>query len=151
MAIKLTSFLLLLKLVLLFAVLFVIIRDVGVWGLVMMAIVRWRRLPCAIQAGELCGTDLLRARGAGHAPLVLSPALLSRAAAGGQEALSHGCSSRVAPPTCSSPHHHNCSKQNAWCDEKQSLCFIWTCFDHRHTHTHTDVKCMFFLFSLAKE
>lgn len=91
----LTSFLLLLELVLLLAVLFVIIRDVGVWRLVVMAIVRRRWFPGTVQARELCGTDLLGAGGASHTPRVLRPALLSGAAAGGQEALSHGCCSLV--------------------------------------------------------
>lgn len=93
----LTPFLLLLELVLLLAVLFVIVRDVCIWRLVVMAIVRRRRLAGAIQPRKLGGADLLRAGGASHAPWVLSPALLSRAAAGGQEALSHGCSALITP------------------------------------------------------
>lgn len=99
----LTSFLLLFELVLLLAVLFVLIWNIGIWYFVVMAIVWWWWFPSAIQAREFCGTDLLRAGGSGHAPWVLSPALLSRTAARGHEALSHGCSGLVTPLTSTSP------------------------------------------------
>ena len=108
----LTPFLLLLELVLLLAVFFVIVRHISVRCLMVMTIVRRWRLAGAIQPRELGGTDLLRAGGACHAPWVLSPALLCRAAAGGQEALSHGCSALITPLAAgTSPLHHTCSRQ----------------------------------------
>lgn len=55
----------------------------------MQAVVRRGRLPGAVQAREFCGADLLRAGGAGEAPGVLHPTVLTGAARGGQEALGH--------------------------------------------------------------
>lgn len=110
-SLSLTPFLLLLELVLLLAVLFVVVRDVGVGRLVVMSIVRRRRFAGAIQPGELGGADFLGAGRAGHAPGVLGPALLRRAAAGGQEALGHGCSGLNAPLVGASPLHRCCSGQ----------------------------------------
>lgn len=107
----LTPFLLLLELVLLLAVLFVIVGDVGVGRLVVMSIVRRRWFPGAVQPGEFGGADFLRARGAGHAPGVLGPALLCGAATGGQEALGHGCFGLITPLIHTSPLHHTCSGQ----------------------------------------
>lgn len=77
----------------------------------MMSIVRGRLFASTIQTGELGGADLLRAGGAGHANRVLRPALLCRAAAGGQEALGHGCGGFLTALTGSSPLHHTCSEQ----------------------------------------
>lgn len=74
-----------------------------------MAVMRWGWFASAVQPRELGGADFLRAWGAGHAPWVFSPALLSGAAAGGQEALGHGCPDLITPLTGTSPLHHTCS------------------------------------------
>lgn len=108
----LTSFLLLLELILLFVVLFVIVWHVRVRCLMVMTIVWWWWLAGAVQPWKLGGTDFLGAGGASHAPWVLSPALLCRAAAGGQEALSHGWCPLIKPLAAgTSPLHHTCSRQ----------------------------------------
>lgn len=48
-----------------------------------------RGLACPVQSRELCRTDLLRAGGPGQPAAMLGPAVFTRAAARGQEALSH--------------------------------------------------------------
>lgn len=127
----LTPLLFFLKLVLLLAVLFVIIWDVGIRCLVMVAIVRWWRFTSAVQPWKLGRADFLRARATCHTPWVFSPALLSRtAAAGGQEALSHGCCGLVtALAAWTSPLHHTCStsKYCHCCDHPRwtSYAVVW--------------------------
>ena len=63
----------------------------------MVTVVRRRGLARAVQSGKLGGADLLGAGGAGGTPWVLRPPLLRGAAAGGQEALCHGCSALLRP------------------------------------------------------
>lgn len=48
-----------------------------------------RGLARPVQSRELCRTDLLRAGGPGQPAAMLGPAVFTRAAARGQEALSH--------------------------------------------------------------
>ncbi len=62
--------------------------------------VRGRR---TVQAWELNGADLFRARGTSHAPGMLRPPLLRRAAIGRQEALRHLCAALLLAPHSTMP------------------------------------------------
>ncbi len=98
----LTAFLLLLKLVLLLVVLlFVIGHRVG--RLVVVSVVRGWGVARTVQAWELNGADLFRARGTSHAPGMLRPPLLRRAAIGWQEALRHLCAALLLAPHSTMP------------------------------------------------
>lgn len=58
----------------------------------MKAVMGRRGLASAVQSGKLGRADLLRAGGSGKTTAMLHPAVLTRAAGGGQEALSHSAS-----------------------------------------------------------
>ena len=145
---RLTFLLLLLELVLLLAVLLVILRQVGVGRLVVVvvvvSVVRRRGLARAVQPGELGGADLLGAGSSGSTPRVLRPPLLRGAAAGGQEALCHGCSALLRPLAAGGITSHlpgtthamdkegQCSRDGdtGW----QHLHFVWPIYNRASSH-----------------
>ncbi len=81
--------------------LFVIGHRVG--RLVVVSVVRGWRVARTVQAWELNGADLFRARGTSHAPGMLRPPLLRRAAIGWQEALRHLCAALLLAPHSTMP------------------------------------------------
>lgn len=72
-------------------------------GRLVEAVMGRRGLARAVQSRKLSGADLLRAGGAGEPTAMLHPAVLTRAAGGGQEALGHAASLTSEEGVCYLP------------------------------------------------
>jgi len=72
---------------------------------------RWR-LTRPVQSRKFCRADLLGAGGPGQPAAVLGPAVFTRAAGGGQEALSHAEALRRKGSGLLLPIHYTCREEN---------------------------------------